>query len=390
MNAAGEGSAGERGEGSGATGGGATGGRRTAGGSAAGGGRPDVLLLSLGTTLGWRAADAVFVDQLRRGGASVVATTVRIGASGRLRRAYPVTDLVEAVAARRALRAALRRERPRALVICSTTAAMLADPEGLPYAVRLDAPARLNRPGAHNAGIHALERRALARARLVLPWSRAALDALPEGAARAIVVPPPVLPSGEPASERERLAVAYAPDVKAKGLDVVCAAWAEAALEDDRLLVFGVEPDRATAHLQRVGVPLPAGVEFVGKTPPAEFRAALRRARAYVGGARWEDFGMAPLEALADGALLVTVPSGGPFEALGLARRLAPELVAASVGAAPLAAALRAAFGMAPAEVERYRAEAAKLIEPFRPEAVQIAVREEVLPALLGREGRER
>ena len=347
------------------------------------GGRADILLLSLGTTLGWRAADAVFAEQLREAGASVAAATVRIGATGRLRRAYPVTDIVEAVAARRALRVALRRERPRAVVISSTTAAMLAGVEGLPYAVRLDAPARLNRPGAHNAVLHALERRALARARLVLPWSRAALAALPQGAGRAVVVPPPVAPSGEPAAARERLAVAYTPDVKAKGLDVVCAAWAAAALDDARLLVFGVERDRAIGHLHRVGVPLPAGVEFLGKTPPGEFRAALRRARAYVGGARWEDFGMAPLEALADGALLVTVPSGGPFEALAMARSLAPGLVADAVAPEPLAAALRAAFALPPPEVERYRAEAARLIEPYRPEEVQIAVKEEVLPALL-------
>jgi hypothetical protein len=361
---------------------GAAGGRGSA--VAAGGrGGPDILLLSLGTTLGWRAADAVFVDQLRRAGARVVATTVRIGASGRLRRAYPVTDLVEALAARRALRAALRRERPRALAISSTTAAMLADAEGLPYAVRLDAPARINRPGIHNAGLHLLERRALGRARLVLPWSRAALDALPVGAARAIVVPPPVAASGDPAAERERLAVAYTPDVKAKGLDIVCAAWAEAALEDARLLVFGVERDRAVGYLQRVGVRLPAGVEFLGKAPPSDFRAALRRARAYMGGARWEDFGMAPLEALADGALLVTVPSGGPFEALTLARRLAPELVADAPAPEPLGAALRAAFARPDDEVARYRAEAASLLEPYWPEAVQRAVKEEVLPALL-------
>jgi hypothetical protein len=348
------------------------------------GGRPDVLLLSLGTTLGWRAADAVFVDQLRQSGASVVAATVRIGATGRLRRAYPVTDLVEAVAARRALRAALRRARPRALVISSTTAAMLADVDDLPYAVRLDAPARLNRPGVQNSGLHALERRALARARLVLPWSRAALAALPTGAARAIVVPPPVTRSGEPAAQRDRLAVAYIPDVKAKGLDVVCAAWARAALAEARLLVFGVERERALAHLQRTGVPLPAGVEFLGKTPPAPFRAALRRARAYVGGARWEDFGMAPLEALADGALLVTAPSGGPFEALALARRLAPELVADLVAPEPLASALNAAFTLPDERVERYRVEAARLVEPFRPETVQKTVSETVLPALVG------
>jgi Glycosyl transferases group 1 len=349
-----------------------------------GGGSPDVLLLSLGTTLGWRAADAVFAEQLREAGASVVVAAVGIGATGRLRRAYPVTDLVEAVAARRALRGSLRRKRPRAVVISSTTAAMLADQEDLPFAVRLDAPARLNRPGLHNAPLHALERRALARARLVLPWSRAALAALPPGAGGAVVVPPPIVPSGEPATERDRLAVAYCPDVKAKGLDVVCGAWARAALGDARLLVFGVEEDRARAHLERTGTPLADGVEFRGKTPPAEFRSALRTARAYVGGARWEDFGMAPLEALADGALLVTVPSDGPFEALASARELAPELVAEAVDPEPLAAALRAAFGMPDAEVARYRARAAELVAPYRPEAVQRAVREEILPALLG------
>jgi Glycosyl transferases group 1 len=344
---------------------------------------PDILLLSLGTTLGWRAADAVFVEQLREAGASVVLSTVRIGASGRLRRAYPVTDLVEAVAARRALRAVLGRQRPRALVISSTTAAMLAGVEGLPYAVRLDAPARINRPGAHNAVLHALERRALARARLVLPWSRAALAALPEGAGRAVVVPPPIAPSGQPAAERERLAVAYTPDVKAKGLDVVVGAWARADLVDARLLVFGVDRDRALAHLHRTGTPLPGDVEFRGKTPATDFRDALRRARAYVGGARWEDYGMAPLEALADGALLVTVPSGGPFEALAPARELAPELVAGAVDPEPLALALRAAFDMSGERVARYQARAAELVEPYRPEAVQRTVREQVLPALL-------
>ena len=195
--------------------------------------------------------------------------------------------------------------------------------------------------------------------------------------------PPTRVPSGEPAAERERLAVAYTPDVKAKGLDVVCAAWAEAGLEDARLLVFGVGRDRAMAHLDRTGVPLPPGVEFLGKTLPAEFRAALRQARAYVGGARWEDFGMAPLEALADGALLVTVPSGGPFEALALARRLAPELVAEAVAPGPLAVAVRTAFALSEERVTRYRAEAARLMEPYRPDAVQRVVTEEVLPALL-------
>jgi hypothetical protein len=348
--------------------------------------RPDILLLSLGTTLGWRVADQIFLEQLEGAGASVAAASVRMGASARLRRAYPVTDLVEALAARRALRAALNRHSPRALVISSTTAAMLAAPAGLPYAVRLDAPARLNRPGPANAGLHALERRALARARLVLPWSRAARAALPDGAAPAVVVPPPVAPSGAGEAGRERLVVAYTPDVKAKGLDVVCAAWAKAGLPDARLEVFGVERERARSHLRRAGVPEPAGVAFRGKTPAANFRAALRRAAAYLGGARWEDFGMAPLEALADGALLVTVPSEGPFEALAMARQLGPELVAKAIAPEPLAAALRAAFDLPHERVEAYRKRATELLEPFRAEAIERTVAEEVVPPLLGRE----
>jgi hypothetical protein len=329
-------------------------------------------------------ADARFLGALARAGVSAAAVSVGFGAAGRLRRAYPVNDAVEALAARRALRSAVARRRPRALVLCSTTAAMLADPGPLPYAVRLDAPARLNRPGARNAPLHALERRALAAARLVLPWSDTARDALPPVAAPAVVVPPPVLASGPP-EPRERLAVAYAPDVRGKGLDIVCAAWAAAGPEDSRLAVFGVEPGVARSHLRRASVPVPARVEFPGRRPAAEFRAALRRAHVYVGGARWEDFGQAPLEALADGALLATVPSGGPFAALELARRLAPALVAPGLEPGGLARALQAAFELSGAEADAYRERAARLLAPFRPEAIDRVVAREVVPALLNR-----
>ncbi len=352
--------------------------------------RIDVLLLSLGTTFGWRVADSAFLKQLERAGASTAAVSVHFGAAGRLRRAYPVTDLVEASAARRALRAALREHRPRSLVISSTTAAMLADAGPLAHAIRLDAPASLNRPGPQNAVLRALERRALGRATLVLPWSRAALAALPPGVGPAVVVAPPVVRSGEPAWRRERLAVAYTPDVKAKGLDIVCAAWAAAAIEDARLQVFGVEPEAALAHLRRTATPVAASIEFAGWRAPAEFRAALRRARAYAGGARWEDFGQAPLEALADGALLATVPSGGPFEALALARELHPGLVAPSLEPAALAAALRSAFELPERETRAYRERAADLLQRFDPEAIQRVVEREVVPPLLSAGGAPR
>ena len=157
--------------------------------------RPDVLLVSLGTTLGWRVADEMLLEQLRRAGASTAVVSVGRGAADRLRRGYPLNDLVEMHAARRTARTAVERHEPRALIVSSTTAAMLLPALPVPYAVRFDSPARLNRPGARNAPLHALERRGMSRARITIPFSVAGAEALPEGAARPIVVSPPIDPS---------------------------------------------------------------------------------------------------------------------------------------------------------------------------------------------------
>jgi hypothetical protein len=351
--------------------------------------RPDVLLVSLGTTLGWRVADEMLLAQLERGGASTVVVGVGRGAADRLRRGYPLNDLVEMNAARRAVRTAVARHEPRALIVSSTTAAMALPALEIPYGVRFDAPARLNRPGARNAFLHALERRAMRRARVTIPFSVAGAEALPGGAARPIVVSPPIDPStaggGHDPDARERLAVAYVPDPKAKGLDVVVAGWAEAAVPDARLEVYGLDPEWARSHLRRSGVPEPPGLELRGTVPAARFRSRLRSAHAYVAGARWEDWGQAPLEALADGGLLATVPSGGPYEGLRVARRLDPALVADRIDGAALAPAIRAAFELPEASVRAYRERAAQLLRPYRSEAAQETVTRELLPALLDR-----
>lgn len=344
--------------------------------------RPDLLLVSLGTTLGWRLADRLFLEGAAAAGASAAAVAVGQGAAGRLRRGYPVNDLVEAVAARRAVQQAVERLRPRAVVYSSTTAAMLAPALDVPFAVRLDGPAALNRPGPLNAPVRALEHAALARARLVLPWSEPARAALPEGSAAAVVLAPPVESSGAHEGD-EPLAVAYVPDPKAKGLDVVVGAWAQAAVEGARLEVFAVEPERAERHLRRHGLTLPASATVRGVVSPAEFRSALRRARVMVAGARWEDFGQAPLEALADGALLATVPTPGPFAALPLARELEPRLVATELSAAALARCVRAAFALSPERVEALRTRSAELLAPLRADALVSRLRHEVLPRLL-------
>src|SRR5205807_9788562 len=124
--------------------------------------------------------------------------------------ASPVNDLVAAVAARRATAGALTRLHPRAVVFSTTTAALLSPDLGCPFAVRLDAPAAMNRPGARNAVLHALERRSLDAATLVLPTGRVAKAALPEGSAPAVIVPPPVvIPDAAARVRDDPVAVAY-------------------------------------------------------------------------------------------------------------------------------------------------------------------------------------
>jgi Glycosyl transferases group 1 len=344
----------------------------------------DLLLVSLGTTRGLRLADAQLVDMLRDAGASVAAVSTRIGLTNALRRGYPVNDVVEAIAARRALNVGLRRYRPRALVLSSTTVALLVGRPPVPFAVWLDSPARLNRPGILNTPLHVLERRQLARARVLLPHSPGTVAALPPSAAPRVMVPPPIPEAPLGSDQRERFAVGYTPDPKAKGLALLCAAWERAAVPDARLLIAGIPPERAHAFLQRRGAALPAGAELVGMLPQPEFRELLARALVFVSAAEWEDFGIAPLEALDRGAALVCAPAGGPFPALGLARSLAAEFVSVDRSPASLARALRAAFAAPSERLAGYRVAARAALEPYRPEASVARLRDEVLPALFG------
>jgi glycosyltransferase involved in cell wall biosynthesis len=158
--------------------------------------------------------------------------------------------------------------------------------------------------------------------------------------------------------------VAYAADPVKRRLDYVLQTWQRARRGEETLVVTGIDrgPD----------VP---GVRFTGRVPPEEFRALLRRARVFVAASRREDFGIAQLEALADGAMLVATPAPGAYPALGLARELDPRLVTED-----LATALRAALDdPAPG----YAARAAELVAPFSREAVATTLTRHVLPRLL-------
>ena len=340
----------------------------------------DVALVSLGTTPGLRRADEALAAAIREGGATCEVLRVRIGWAGRLRRQIAVTDAVEALAARRAARGI-----EAGVVVYSTvTAALLQRPAGA-YAVRFDAPAALNRPGLSGAWQRARERRVLSRARVLLPWgeaaARAAASALTGARPPILTLPVPVDPPA-PAPVRDIAAAAYAGYPRKRGLDLLCAAWAAARPADGRLVVGGLDREKGVAWLRRCGVPEPPGVDWAGALPRDRWLETVARARLFVNASRWEDHGLAQLEALAAGAALVTVPSPGVYEALPIARSLAPALVAREVSAAALADALRAGLELDDEALEGYAARARPALVRFSPEAVRRVLVEQVLPAL--------
>ena len=325
---------------------------------------PDVLLVSLGSTPGLRASDEAFAELLRSGGA-----TVEIARAERQRqvRTLALTDLLWARASAAAARSAIAAQQPRSIVYSSVTAALLWPQPG---AIRFDASSAENRPGHDGIWQRPLERRRLAEAPLLIPTSAAALAASPAAGADAVVVPIPVAASGaaRPPAERDIAAITYASDPEKKGLGRVLAAWEQARRGDERLVVAGLDASRA---------PNPGGgAQLVGKLDPQQYRDLLGRAKLFLCAPRREDYGIAQLEALADGCQLVTTEAPGGYEALALARELDARLVGDD-----LTSAIRTALDDPRPD---YFVRAAQLLEPYSPAAVQRIVNEQLLARLLG------
>ena len=317
--------------------------------------RADVLLVSLGGTAGLREADAELAASLRRAGADVAEVQA---ARVREWRTFALIELAWARAARAAAQTGIAEHRPRAVLYSSTTAALLAPAPG---AIRFDAPAAGNRPGRHGVWQRPVERRRFAAAKLLVPWSGGGLAEAPRPHADAIVVPVPVAPSGKADGERDIAAITYGANPEKKGLDRVLAAWAAARRPGEELVVAGLD-----------GTP-GEGVRYTGMLPRDEYRALLRRARVFACAPRREDYGIAQLEALADGCMLVTTAAPGPYAALPVARALDPRLVGG------VADGIRTALDE---PSPGYAARALEALAPWRPDAVDRVVAEQLLPRL--------
>lgn len=314
-------------------------------------------------------SDESFASLVRLAGATCEIQRVGIGATGRLRRHIAVTDLVEALAARRV------RPRGRAVVYSTITAALLARTD-LPYAIRFDATASLNRPGWGGAWQRAAEKRPLSGARMLLPVSRGAEAAVPVSGPPVVRVPIPIERlSGAPVRDID--AVAYAGYPRKRRLELLCSAWAAAGPPGGRFVIGGLDRAKGVAWLSRCGEAEPAGVEWAGELPRADWLRLVGRARVYVNASRWEDYGLGPLEALSAGTPLVTVPTPGSFEALPLALELAADLVNED-----LPDALAAGLAMSSQDRGEYARRADELLEPYREEHAVELIRERLLPAL--------
>jgi glycosyltransferase involved in cell wall biosynthesis len=342
----------------------------------------DVLLVRVSQTAGHRRGEAELLAALSDLGVSVAATQPNYAWTRPLRFTLPLVDLSEALAVRIATERACRQVKPRALIYMTSIATLLEPRSRLcRAAIRYDALARENRPGWRGVLQRPLERRALGNARALVP--RALVEVPGRDDLTELPLPTPVEVRPDEQRERGQDVVCYAGNPEKKGLDTMVAAWALLGPEGSHLLVAGVERERGEGFLRARGIACPDSVTWLGSLPERAFGERVGAAAAYLAASRFEDFGIAQLQALAAGTPLVTTPSAGPFEALLLAREISPDLVAEDGTATALAAALGRALSWDDARRADFSAAAAAHMTTYSPQAMRQRLAE-ILDLLLG------
>ena len=274
-----------------------------------------------------------------------------------------LTDLRWAQAARAAAAGALRTSSPRAVIYSDHRRPAVAARRARSASTR---PRRATARDATACGSALSSAGAWRRRRCCCrsahrPWMRRRRRPAPPG--RTLIVPIPVAASGPAQAVRDIAAITYGANPSKKGLDRV-----DGRLEAPARRARGGRDGRARDRGRRAAgscstpaclSPESGECAWVGRLAPAEYRALLRRARVFVCAPRREDYGTAQLEALADGCMLVTTPSPGPYAALALARELDHRLVSEDVEAS-----LRIGPGRPPAGLPEPRAGAAGTLQP--------------------------
>ncbi len=345
----------------------------------------DVLLVCASSTHGHRRREAEMMAALKDLGVSAEETSPDYRWIGWLQFTTPLIDLSRALLMRRATTRACREVCPRALIYATSPAAILERRSRLRKgAICYDALTRENRLGWRGLIQRVLEVRSLRASRMLMPLAITDIPGRDDLVEHPL--PMPVAPSGPPVNEPGTYVVCYAGDPVRKGLDTMIVAWALLGAKDRCLLVAGIDEHAAKRFLARRGVKVPDSVRWLGSVPPVEFRAMVRGAAAYLAASRYEGYGIAQLEALADGTPLVTTPSRGPFEALGVIRELAPDLVADTDSAEALSVSLQSALDWDNDKRVLFRSATAARMAEYSPEAMRRRFRE-ILPELLSDHG---
>jgi glycosyltransferase involved in cell wall biosynthesis len=122
-------------------------------------------------------------------------------------------------------------------------------------------------------------------------------------------------------------------EMRRKGLDILVKAWGMHH-KNKKLVVAGVNGEDGAFYLKKKKVKIPHNIELVGMLRREEYLSMLAKSSFFISAARFEDFGIAILEALSYGKPVAATPTIGPSEFL---REIDKNLISATFSPVDLA-----------------------------------------------------
>jgi glycosyltransferase involved in cell wall biosynthesis len=104
-------------------------------------------------------------------------------------------------------------------------------------------------------------------------------------------------------------------EMRRKGLDILVKAWSMIH-ENKKLVVTGVNKEDAVLYLKKKSIKIPDNIELAGMLRREEYLSMLAKSSFFISASRFEDFGIAVLEALSYGKPVAATPTIGPSEFL--------------------------------------------------------------------------
>jgi glycosyltransferase involved in cell wall biosynthesis len=162
-----------------------------------------------------------------------------------------------------------------------------------------------------------------------------------------------------------------------KGLDILVKAWSMIH-ENKKLVVTGVNKEDAALYLKKKSIKIPDNIEFVGVMTRAGYVSKLARSGFYISASRFEEFGIAVLEALSYGKPVAATPTIGPSEFL---REIDKNLISPSFSPVDLANTIE--YIEEHVGEQRIQEDIEKYVEDYRYSNIKERLKKNVLDVLL-------